>query len=172
MFWLGRRRDIKKSAKELYTSLLYAALAPRLFEAGAGIDTFEGRAAILTAHATILVGRLKEIEDRKAVMLADAVNTLILDEFDAAYRERGVGDSSIARKVRKLAEAHYGLGAALTVAFDAGPAALENVLLRNGVTIEAHAASVARYLANTRDSLNRQSDAAIMSGKVRWPGYP
>ena len=169
--WRGRKAQ--KVARKLYSGLLKAALSPELYESGAGTDTFEGRAAMVTVHASLLVHRLRGMQIRAADELSRAVNALILDGFDAAYREKGVGDSSIARKVRKLAEQHSGLGRALMTAFGAGPADadadLDAILKRNAVSQPGEEALLAAYIQGAQAALSALPDAAVLEGEIDWP---
>ena len=84
-----------------------------------------------------------------------------------------MGDSSIARKVRKLAEAYYGMGLALTAALDetsaeARKSAVEGVLARNAVTESSRAAGLAAWLCTLADGLEAQQDSEILAGNLDW----
>lgn len=170
---LLRPRD-KQRARLLYSVLLKAALDPRLYQSGTGTDTFEGRAAMVTVHASLLVHRLASLQDGRANRLAKSVNALILDGFDAAFRERGVGDSTIARKVRNLAEQHSGLGRSLLSALDsAEPGAadeIEAVLKRNAVSEAGKERRLADYILASREGLAALPDAVVLSAGFDWPG--
>ncbi|MEH6696056.1 MAG: ubiquinol-cytochrome C chaperone family protein [Hyphomonas sp.] len=171
--WLTRRRGRKAAVGTAYTGLMTTALAPDFYLAGDVPDTFEARAGMVMVHATVALRRMRSIPGREAGRMAAALNTRVLDGFDAAYREQGVGDSSIARKVRKLAEAYYGLGLALTAALDetAGEAResdVKVVLERNGVTENGRAAGLAAWLCTLADGLEVQQDAEILAGTLDW----
>ncbi|MBU2143158.1 MAG: hypothetical protein KKB75_04225 [Alphaproteobacteria bacterium] len=171
--WLTRRRGRKAAVGTAYTGLMTTALAPDFYLAGDVPDTFEARAGMVMVHATVALRRIRNIPGREAARMAGALNTRVLDGFDAAYREQGVGDSSIARKVRKLAEAYYGLGLALTAALDetAGEAResdVKVVLERNGVTENGRAAELAAWLCTLADGLEVQQDAEILAGTLDW----
>lgn len=171
--WLARRRACKAAAGRAYAGLMKAALAPDFYLTGDVADTFEGRAGMVMIHAALALRRIRGISGKEAARLAAALNTRVLDGFDAAYREQGVGDSSIARKVRKLAEAYYGMGLALTAAldetnFEARKSALEAVLARNAVTESSRAAGLAAWLCTLADGLDAQQDSEILAGNLDW----
>lgn len=129
-------------------------------------DTFDGRTQMVTAMTALACGRLAEIGGPLAGELTERLNARVLDGFEAAFREKGVGDHSIARKVRKLAEGHSGLGQALMEALKAGDSegAVEDVLRRNGVTGAEKASVLATALRLYRDVFAAQSDVEILSG--------
>lgn len=165
-----KRANRQQAAASLHGGLVRAALAPKLYRAGMAKDTFEGRATMVTLHTSLLIARLRAARSPEGDQMAEAVNTLVLDGFDASYRETGVGDASIARKMRKLAEAHYGLGKALAQAF-AQPegeqlGAVRACLERNAVCRQDQTESLARYLSGLRQQLHGMEDKALLSGKL------
>jgi cytochrome b pre-mRNA-processing protein 3 len=130
----GRAR--RAQAARLYDWVMKTALDPELFDRCALPDRFETRAAMVSVVTALVAARLSRIGTPEASDRLARLNTLVLDGFDAAYREQGVGDHSIARKVRTLAETHTGLGRAVfgAVTFDGADAArLQPVLERNGL---------------------------------------
>jgi cytochrome b pre-mRNA-processing protein 3 len=168
--WLARRQARKVAVGQAYDGLMKAALAPDFYLAGDVADTFEGRAQMVTLHASLAIRRINTIAGAESAKIAAALNTRVLDGFDAAYREQGVGDSSIARKVRKLAEAHYGLGTVVSTALDDADreSAVIDVIERNGVTQKGKALGLATYLIRLADRLKRQPDSEILAGKPAW----
>ena len=171
--WFQRRKARKDAAERLYESVMKAALKPDWYESLGAHDTFEGRAQMVTLLTSLACGRLAQIGGANAGWLADALNKHVLDGFDAAYREQGVGDSSIARKVRKLAEAHSGLGRATFTALAADSTlemtvALQDVVARNGVTEDDRAAELAAHLSALDRYLKSQADDQVLSGRINW----
>jgi len=168
--WLARRRASKAAAGKAYGGLMKAALAPDFYLTGDVADTFDGRAQMVTVHAALAIRRMNVLSGTEPAKTAAALNARVLDGFDAAFREQGVGDSSIARKVRKLAEAHYGLGTALSQALDSdgGESAVIDVLERNGVMQKGRGAALAAYLCALAIRLQQQSDAEILKGAIDW----
>ena len=168
--WLARRRARKAAAGKAYGGLMKAALAPDFYLTGDVADTFDGRAQMVTVHAALAIRRINALSGTEPAKIAAALNARVLDGFDAAFREQGVGDSSIARKMRKLAEAHYGLGSALSQALDGdgGESAVIDVLERNGVTPKGCGAALAAYLCALALRLAQQGDAEILMGAIAW----
>ncbi len=172
--WLARRRARKAAAARAYDGLMKAALAPDFYLTGDVADTFDGRAQMVTVHAALAIRRMNAMPGAEPAKIAAALNARVLDGFDAAFREQGVGDSSIARKVRKLAEAHYGLGTALSGALgsEGGESAVIDVLERNGVTPKGRAGALAAYLCALAMRLEQQADAEILTGAFDWGQAP
>ncbi len=164
--WFRRRAALKKVVAEAYGRLVREALMPAHYEAHGVPDTFEGRTQMVTAMTALACGRLADVGGPLAAELTERLNGRVLDGFEAAFREKGVGDHSIARKVRKLAEGHSGLGQALMAALKRGDSegAVEDVLRRNGVTGAEKASALAGALRGYRDVFAAQPDAEILSG--------
>ena len=100
------------------------------------------------------------------------MDELVLDGFDAAYREKGVGDASIARKVRKLAQGHAGLGKALFAALTGaeGSEPVDAILRRNGVARPDQAGALAESVRALSARLAQQPDSEILQGRFNWIG--
>ena len=172
--WFKRRSAQRKAAAEAYRGLLRHALEPDYYISGGVPDTFEGRAGMVTVLTSLACARLSRIEGPEPARLMARLDELVLDGFDAAYREKGVGDASIARKVRKLAQGHAGLGkvlfAALTAADGAEP--VDAILRRNGVARSDRAGALAESVLALSAQLGRQADTEILHGRFNWIGVP
>ncbi|MDP3458535.1 MAG: ubiquinol-cytochrome C chaperone family protein [Hyphomonas sp.] len=173
--WFQRRAARRRAAAEAYRGLLHHALEPVHYSAAGVPDTFEGRAGMVTLLTSLACVRLSAIPGREPARLIERLNDLVLDGFDAAYREKGVGDASIARKVRKLAQGHAGLGkavfAVLTDPAGADPAAsIEDILRRNGLAPPDKAPVLTRSALALQAHLARQPDAEILQGRFDWIG--
>lgn len=130
LFSFGNR-ERRAVAKALYDSLMATALDPAPFEAGFAVDTFEGRFEHVSLLSAVLLRRLRR-EGAAGQTLAEDVYKLVFSGFDYAYRETGVGDSSISRKVRGLGETFFGFATNLDNALNADEgAALAAFIQRN-----------------------------------------
>lgn len=171
--WFQRRGARRKAAGEAYRRLLREALEPSWYLEGGVPDTFDGRAGMVTILTSLAIVRLSRIEGPDTAFVTGRLNDLVLDGFDAAFREKGVGDASIARKVRKLAEVHAGFGKALFAAFSApaGPeqaGEVAEILRRNGAVAPDRAARLAGQLLGLQAHLGGQADAEILHGRFDW----
>lgn len=148
--WLARRKARKAATEAAYKGLMQAALAPTLYENGWVPDTFDGRFHMTSLHGGLAIGRVVGCGDAEAAKLADRLNSAIFAGFDHALRERGAGDSSIARKTRKLGERYYGIIDAMMQALahenqSEKARALARMLERNAICGSAHSGDLARY---------------------------
>lgn len=170
--WFRRRGALKKAVAEAYGRLLREALMPVHYEARGAADTFEGRAQMVTVMTALACDRFAAIGGPLAAEMTERLNERVLDGFDAAFREKGVGDHSIARKVRTLAESHSGLGRALMEALKGdSDDALANVLVRNGVSAGGQAAAMAAALRQYQALFAQQTEAEILSGGFACGGH-
>lgn len=171
--WFQRRGARRKAAGEAYRRLLHQALQPDWYMSGGVPDTFEGRAGMVTMLTSLAIARLSRLQGPDTAAVTARLNDLVLDGFDAAFREKGVGDASIARKVRKLAEVHAGFGkalfAALTAPDDSGKEEqLAEILRRNGAVAPDRARALAARLLALQVQLAAQPDAEILQGRFDW----
>ena len=130
--WLRRRRERREVVTRLYGEIVTLARAPALYAVMAVPDTLDGRFDSLVLHTHLVLrrlGRLGAEGGRMSQLLFD----LMFTDMDHTLRELGVGDLSVGRKVRQMAEAFYGRAAAYeeALAETDGNARLEGALLRN-----------------------------------------
>ena len=73
-------------------------------------DTTDGRFEILLLHLIILIRKLKK--DRKEY-LSQSIVDLMFSSIDLSFREEGVGDLSIPKKMKKVGMVFYGRSTSL-----------------------------------------------------------
>ena len=73
-------------------------------------DTTDGRFEILLLHLIILIRKLKK--DRKE-HLSQSIVDLMFSSIDLSFREEGVGDLSIPKKMKKVGMVFYGRSTSL-----------------------------------------------------------
>lgn len=100
----------KIRAATLFAELRIRARAPQLYLSAGVPDTVEGRFSALVLHCYPLLHRLRVLsdEDVEAGRLASALVARLFTDVDDSMRAMGVGDASIARRVRTLGEAYAG----------------------------------------------------------------
>ncbi len=163
----GRQAAARKAAVErLYAGIIRQALDPAAYAEGLAEDSFDGRSGMVGLHATLVVWRLGLADTPESRKLQSLLHERVMSGFDASFRETGVGDSSIARKVRALGEAYYGLGTAV-VAVLQGPEAdwvegLAPILVRNGITLPSHAAPAAARIGRLAAGLRDMADGSVL----------
>lgn len=162
------KKPEKARAEALYRQIVTAARTPDLY-AGLGVpDTVEGRFEMIILHCALVVLQLQPLEDEEARKLSQALFDTMFDDFDAAMREMGVGDSGVGKKIRFMAEGFYGRAEALRqAADDPDPVQLQTVLARNVYNADAddaRAPALALYVNSAIDRLGAQGGGALLAG--------
>jgi cytochrome b pre-mRNA-processing protein 3 len=168
----ARRRELKAEADALYAALVRQARQPSFYR-GLGVpDSFDARFDLLIVHAYLVFRRLRGDEGGKG--LAQAVFDVMFADMDDVLREQGVGDMSIARKIRSMGEAFYGRSQAYDAAFS-DEAALGAALVRNvwrGAALPSQALPLARYMKAAEETLAQCALPALAAGEPVFPTLP
>ncbi len=153
------RKDLARSqAETLHAALADQARAPEFYAIAGAPDTPEGRFDMLALHMFLVIDRLRR-EAPETDRLVRLLQEVFFERLDAALREMGVGDLSVGRKIRALAEAFYGRYSAYerSVAGDIadGAGALEEAIARNvlGTDDASRAKPLADYARAAREKL-------------------
>lgn len=166
---LFRPNPAKRAGEALYAAAAGQARKPDFYAVGGVADTREGRFELYTLHVILLVERLKG----ETGLAAEARQTLFdryIQGLDDAFRELGVGDTAVAKRVKALGKAFYGRLKAFEEAV-AQPdlAALTDLMTRTVLEGRAEtAAGLTAYVTTARDALSGQSVPALLAGDVIW----
>lgn len=166
---LFRNKRSTSQAETLFSAIAEQARHPALYIGGAAPDTVEGRFDVLAIHMALALSRLKSAGPA-GLALAEPLQREFFDSLDDAMRRLGVGDTAVARKVRRMAEAFYGRFLAYEAALDAADAAaLADAVSRNlfGETQAATGPAFARYMMAARDRLAASSAPDGLAEAVR-----
>jgi cytochrome b pre-mRNA-processing protein 3 len=177
LFALFRRRPLERPGFLLYTAAVAAARDPWFFEGEVDVpDTLDGRFDLVGLHAALLIRRLHRDPDPRGVEAAQAVFDAMFADMDVNLREMGVGDMSVAKRVKRMWQAFHGRAKAYEAALDAGDrTALEAALARNVWRADpdqpppAGARALAAQAARTAEALSAQPLAALLRGEVFFP---
>ncbi|MCA8899799.1 MAG: ubiquinol-cytochrome C chaperone family protein [Hyphomonas sp.] len=169
-------RKQARRADALYRGLMAAALAPDLFTGGLVADDMDHRVQMVAVHAALLAWQLPLRPEPDLRRLPEGIHARVFDGFDAALRETGVGDASIARKVRKLGEHYYGLGAAVADTLSGAPEGWEpdltEVFVRNGVTAAGRESELAAHVAALAEAFEASPSDIYLAGDAPWQAFP
>lgn len=167
---LFRPNPARTAGEALYAAAARQARKPSFYASGGVADTREGRFELYTLHVILLVERLKG-----ETGLAGEARQILFDRYvqglDDAFRELGVGDLSVAKRVKKLGQAFYGRLKAYeeAVALLPDPAALTDVLTRTALEDRADgAADLTNYVVAARRILAEQAVPVLLAGDVIW----
>lgn len=92
-------------AENLYWQIVKISRNPKIYQKFKIPDTLDGRFDCLILHLFLVIQRLRELSCHQ---IANSLLTFFVKDMDRSLRETGVGDPSIARKMRKIGEAYMG----------------------------------------------------------------
>lgn len=148
---------------KVHGKIVAAARQPVLYLEYGVPDTREGRFEMVALHAVLLLRRLRGCAAPGPAM-AQAVSDAVFRNFDANLREMGVGDPSVPKRIKSLAEAFMGRCTAYEAALaQPGPAVLEAALLRNVYAPHGSgmAGRLARYVHVSAVRLDAESPQSV-----------
>ena len=175
MIRLFRRRDNDAIIDRLHAGIVAASRRPALYLHLAVPDTLDGRFESVTLHAVLALRRLQACEPPGPDMAQHLIDT-IFAHFDRTLREMGVGDTSVPKRMKTLAEAFLGRRAAYDAALGEGDAALAAAVLRNvysarpdgDARIVRAARQLAAYVVATGAALDRAPLQSFAEGTLPW----
>lgn len=167
---LFRSRPEVRQAEALYARVVDQARQPAFYTALATPDRIDARFELYTLHVLLLLVRLRA-EGEQGADIGQRLFDVYVSALDDSLRELGVGDLSVAKKMRKLGEALYGRMKAYETPLEAGDAdALALALARNVHASEdpGAGAALAAYALKARDSLSAQPLDDLLTAPA-WP---
>lgn len=168
---LFRKDPLKDAADALFATAVAQAREPAFYTAYGVEDSVDGRFELLTLHVYLLLRRLKG-QSGEPKRLAQHILDAFFANLDASLREMGVGDLSVGRKIRGMAEAFYGrMGAYERAMTGDEPAMLSEALARNvfGKVDPAAGARLAEYIRAAAAFLDAQPLARVLAGVAGYP---
>jgi cytochrome b pre-mRNA-processing protein 3 len=176
---LFRSRPLRTRGAALYLAAVAQARQPD-FYAGLGVqDRIDARFELYTAHVLLLMLRLHD-QGEEAREVSQAMYDAYLSALDDTLRELGVGDLSVAKKMRRLGATVYTRTRTFPEALKDGadPALLEGLVSRavfpaEGADPQAEpdprSRPLADYLRRAHRALGEQPLAQILRGAPQWP---
>lgn len=153
--------------RRCYEAIVAAARRPAFYARWGVADTLDGRFDMIAFHTYLVLDRLKGTEPGFRQDLVDE----FFRDMDRSLRELGVGDISVGKKVRKMAEVFYGRVAAYDAALAGEGDALVSAIGRNVFPDDPKAGGaslLAAYMRGQREHLAQQDAAAIAGGQVSF----
>jgi len=161
------RRDDRRPFA-LYGAIVAQARQPALYAALRVPDTLDGRFDMIVLHLVLMVRRL-----RGTGADSQALFDLFIADMDRSLREMGVGDLTVPKRIKKMAEAFYGRLDAYGEALAGGdPAALVVAIDRNVFPERgdpAAAASLAAYARAAERALAADKVEDLVAGRISFP---
>jgi cytochrome b pre-mRNA-processing protein 3 len=169
IFGFFSRNRRRRAIATLYARVATAARMPALYTSLGVPDTLEGRFEALSLHVILAIRQLHKLPPPAADVAGDLTDAFFRD-LDASLREMGVGDVTVPKRMKRLAESFFGRVRAYGNALDAGDeASLAAALGRNVRGVEAPAHDLARYVMVAERDLAELDLAAFLE---RGPTFP
>jgi cytochrome b pre-mRNA-processing protein 3 len=176
MFGLFRNKERDAQVSRLYDQILVQSRDPVLFLDGRVADTVEGRTDMMLLHLFLLMHRLNN-EQGEILELARGVCDRFFAELDRAMREMGVGDLTVPKKMRKIADIYAGCSSAYGNALassdktDLSEALLRNVYGRSEDR-RPQAQALADYVRRAASALANVPATSLVSDHIPFPSPP
>lgn len=147
----------------LYGAIVAAARQEKFYAEWGVPDTVDGRFDMISLHLFLVLDRLKE-GGAATQDLRQRLTDIFFADMDRSLREMGVGDLSVGKKVRRMAEAFFGRVTAYAAALEQG-GDVEAVLRRNIFVDQPtqNVAALANWVRVARTNLNSQD---VVQGEV------
>lgn len=167
------RDDPRANIRRLYGAIVAQARAPAFYAEYGVADTVEGRFDMIVLHVYLVFRRLAQAGE-SARAAGQEMFDLFIEDMDASMRELGVGDLSVPRKVRAMAEGFYGRAGAYDAALAAqGEGKLTEALQRNvygdGKPAGTGAERLARYVRRAEHTLAAADADAVGRAAFSFP---
>ena len=172
-----RRSRRAANIDALYGMIVAQARSPAFYREYGVPDTVEGRLDMLMLHLLLVLRRLGQGDPTQVTDVIPAAGQHLFDRFcrdiDANFREMGVGDLTVPKKMQQVAEAYYGRARAYLSALQADDMpALEAAVARNvfGASVPPLGARrLATYMREASRRLDAQPDAALARAELDFP---
>lgn len=166
------RRDAN-AAHDLYVATIEAARDPWLFNDCDVPDTPEGRFEALTLMAFIVLNRLKDMDGGESI--AQAYFDIMFEDIEANLREMGVGEATLAKRMKKLAGSFYGRVKTYDEAITSDdqtqwPLTIKRYLFDQVSVTDQTIEAVAQYSRGIAENIAGQDPKALLSGKITFDG--
>ena len=168
IFGLFRRAGNEAVIDRLYLAIVAAARQPALYADLHVPDTFEGRFESLVLHAILILRRLQRCDAPGPAMAQHLVDT-VFKHFDRTLREMGVGDTTVPKRMRTMAEAFGGRSAAYDAALRGARDELVESLARNVYAGKRDAVALTEYVEASTAALAMTPLQAFLDGVPHFP---
>jgi cytochrome b pre-mRNA-processing protein 3 len=172
--WRARRAGRiarRRAANDLYRTLVDHARTPAFFRDLGVPDTPEGRFEMIALHVALAIRRLRR-EGAQGQALGQELFDLMFIDMDRSLRELGVGDLSVGKHVKRLAQNFNARLASLDATLASGDLArlggmIERNVLHGVASPDARRiAALGTWLIEQDRGLAGQDGACLLSGEI------
>lgn len=169
-----RKDNDEVAVRAVYGVIVEQARKAAFYGAAAVPDTPKGRFAMVAMHAFLAMDRLGS--EPLARNFSQALFDLMFEDMDRNLREMGVGDLSVGKKVKGLAQHFYAMAAACKEGLKGGgdtlDAPLRQFVYQDEEPAEGALAALAGYIRASVALLAEQDAVAIAAGKIAFATPP
>lgn len=169
---LLKPRPAKVAGGKLYAAAVAQARSPAFYAQMGVHDSMEGRFELFTLHVALLLERMKGQGESAAEVAQETFNAYTRG-LDDAFREIGVSDTAVGKKMKKLVGASYGRIKAFDEATVALPdrSVLSAALARTAFEErgEGDVEALTDYVVAARDGLAALPLESLIQGEAQWP---
>ena len=171
-----RLRAGNTPAEHLYAAAVAQARHPDFYRYQAAADSVRGRFELICLHTFLIFRRLKEC-GRPGQELAQALHDIMFADMDRSLREMGIGDMSVGKKVKQMAQAFYGREQAYRTGLASDDptmlaAALGRNLYRSAIPGRSQVDAMAAYVRRERVAIAAVSFQDLQAARLRFGSAP
>lgn len=115
--FINAKKQRRNIAIKLHDALIEQSLQRWFFDVLGVKDTLTGRFDLVVLHAHLVFERLDRDKDHTG-NIAQQLFDILFKQFDIALREEGVGDMSIGKHIKAMAQGFYGRAQNYSSAFE------------------------------------------------------
>ena len=172
IFGLFQRSSKNDFPHHIYTAIVEQARNPAFYTRYGVPDTIDGRFEMIVLHLFLYFFRIGETDTALRELRQDVFDVFTSD-MDRSLREMGVGDLSVPKKMKVVAESFYGhlkaYEAALKEEHDALAGTIERNVFAEIPDRAEHARLLAAYMRESVRLLKTSDDRALLKGRVAYP---
>lgn len=166
----GKRANRRSPVDTLFARVAEASRLPALYIEGGIPDSFEGRFESLTLHVFLVLRRLRELPPPAAELAQEFVDACFA-YLELGFRNGGVSDIAVPKKMKKIGQMFYGRVQAYEAALAApGLEALIEALGRNACAAEA-APMLAAYMRAAQEAIATADLDDILNREDLFPAF-
>jgi cytochrome b pre-mRNA-processing protein 3 len=167
----AKRRIERDAAARIYAKCLQASRRPQFYLSFGVPDTLQGRFEMVALALFPVLQRLMH-EPGGDPELARLVSESFVEDMDAVFREMGVSDPAVPKRMKTLYRSFAGRMTAYGHALAEGGEALAEAIARNVFPDDPRderAAALAAYLRAATEALFAADLAALRRGEIPFP---
>lgn len=171
--WLRRNAVLKQTGHDLYERIVTQARSHAFYRDCAVPDTMEGRSEMIFLHLFLVLERLK-LEGSEGQKLGQHVMECLFTDMDDAFRQIGIGDMGVPRRIQKtaaaLSERVLDYGGALQQEADSLRLAVgRHIFGGDFQQASAPAGRIANYILDARRALRSLPSENLLNGVAWFP---